>query len=216
MAMEAPETDVFAQAGVSVAAFKDFLVRNGLAAMVVRDTTTRDDADRQQPFNLRVPGGVSKTGDGGRVYDIAHYQIVQGNLLRAYQNFRQGRRIVAQPMTVPANTNVANAGGPAGSVRIAADGSTAAFVPANRALSWQTTDANGEPIVRERVWVTMQPGEIRTCAGCHGENTLNQAGQPSPTNQPQALRDLIRHWKQTSGAGTSRRRNGAAPLAPGT
>ena len=112
--------------------------------------------DRDQIIGLEratgrdeVDDGVSKTGDGGRVYDIAHYQIVQGNLLRAYQNFRGGRRIVAQPMTVPANANVPNASGPAGSVKIAADGSTAAFVPANRALSWQTTDASGTPIVRE-------------------------------------------------------------------
>lgn len=70
-------------------------------------------------------------------------------------------------------------------------------------------------MVRERVWVTMQAGEIRTCAGCHGENTRNQAGEATPTNQPQALRELMRHWKQTYAGNSGRRRNGAAPLAPG-
>lgn len=214
-AVEAPEQAVLDAEGVSAASLRNWLRQNDLALIVTRNQTSRDRNDKQQPFNLRVPGGVSKTGDGGRVYDIAHYQIVQGNLLRAYQSFRHGRRIVAQPMTVPANANLPNPTGPAGSVKIAADGSTAAFVPANRALSWQTVDPNGEPIVRERVWITMQPGEIRTCAGCHGENTVNQAGQPAATNQPQALRDLIRHWKQTSGAGNVVRRNGSAPLQPG-
>ncbi len=213
-AVEAPEQAILDAEGVSASALRDWLRANDLALIVTRNQTSRDRGDKQQPFNLRVPGGVSKTGDGGRVYDIAHYQIVQGNLVRAYMSFRGGRRVVAQPMTVPANANPANAAGPAGSVRIAADGSTAAFVPANRALSWQTVDPNGEPIVRERVWVTLQPGEIRTCAGCHGENTVNQAGQPKPTNQPQALRDLIRHWKSSSG-GAPRRRNGGTPLTPG-
>jgi len=214
-AVEAPEQAILTAEGVNADVLRNWLRANDLALIVTRNQTSRDRGDKQQPFNLRVPGGVSKTGDSGRVYDIAHYQIMQGNLVRAYQSFNRGRRIVAQPMTVPANTNVPNASGPAGSVKIAADGSTAAFVPANRALSWQTTDPNGEPIVRERVWVTLQPGEIRTCAGCHGENSRNQAGQASPTNQPQALRELIVHWKQTTGLGATRRRNGSAPLTPG-
>ncbi len=209
--VEAPEQAILDAEGVSAAALRQWLRTNDLALIVTRNQTSRDRNDKQQAFNLRVPGGTSTTGDGGRVYDIAHYQIVQGNLIRAYQSFRQGRRIVAQPMNV--TSNLPNPTGPAGSVKIAADGSTAAFVPANRALSWQTTDANGEPIVRERVWVTLQPGEIRTCAGCHGENTRNQAGQPSPANQPEALRQLIRHWKQANGGGP-RRQNGSSPLVP--
>ena len=69
--------------------------------------------------------------------------------------------------------------------------------------------------MRERVWVTLQAGEIRTCAGCHGENSRNQAGEATPTNQPQALRELMRHWKQSYGGAATRRRNGSAPLAPG-
>ena len=108
---------------------------------------------------------------------MSHYQILQANMIRAYNNgsiYQRGRRPIAQPMSVAANP--ANAGGPSGSVRIAADGSTAAFVPASRALTWQSTDAAGVPVVRERLWVTMQPGEIRTCTGCHGENARNQAG----------------------------------------
>ena len=212
-AIPSPERAVLTAEGINEAALRDWLRSNELALIVTRNQTSRDRGDTQQPFNLQVPGGVRKTRGNGRVYDIAHYQIVQANLVRGYGNNIRGRRPVAQPMSVAAN--LPNSTGPAGSVRIAADGSTAAFVPANRALSWQTVDPNGEPVVRERVWVTMQAGEIRTCAGCHGENTRNQAGEATPTNQPQALRELMRHWKQTYAGNSGRRRNGAAPLAPG-
>ena len=98
-------------------------------------------------------------------------------------------------------------------MRIAADGSTAAFVPASRALTWQSTDAAGVPIVRERVWVTLQAGEIRTCTGCHGENARNQAGAAPSTASPEALRQLLRHWKQQDSTDPIRV-NGSQPLIP--
>ncbi len=193
--IETPEAAVFDEEHVSESAFRNWLKANGLALIVTRNQTSRDRGDKQQPFNLRVPLGVSTTSGNGRVYDIAHYQILQGNAVRGYDNFSRGRRLIAQPMAT--GKNPANASGPPGSVRIAADGSTAALVPANRALTWQTTDAGGVAIVRERVWITMQPGEIRICAGCHGQNSKNQAGQASPVNKPEALRQLLRHWKTT-------------------
>jgi mono/diheme cytochrome c family protein len=93
-----------------------------------------------------------------------------------------------------AGKNVPNTSGPAGSVKIAADGSTAAFVPARRALTWQTTDVAGNPVVRERVWITFQPGEVRVCASCHGVNGADQAGRTPPQNKPEALRTLLRYW----------------------
>lgn len=194
--MASPERSIMAAEGVDETAFRNWLRANGLAVIITRNQTSRDRNDRQQPFNLRVPGGVQKTGSGGIIYDIAHYQILQGSLVRAYSGLT-GRRVLARPIDVAANP--ANPLGPEGSVRIAADGSTAAFVPAKRALTWQTVDPNGEPVVRERVWITMQPGEIRTCGGCHGENSRNQAGEPGPTNAPQALRTLLQHWKQQNG-----------------
>lgn len=200
-AIEAPEAAVFAEERISEHVFRDWMKANGLALIVTRNQTSRDRGDRQQPFNLRVPLGTSTVGGSGRVYDIAHYQILQANAVRGYDNFSAGRRLIAQP--IDAGRNPANASGPPGSVRIAADGSTAALVPANRALTWQTTDGAGVAIVRERVWITMQPGEIRTCAGCHGQNSKNQAGLATPTNAPEALRALLRHWKQTT------------PLSPG-
>ena len=131
---------------------------------------------------------------GGRVYDISHYQIFQADQVRGYATL-EGRRPIAQPLHDPNAKNPANVGGPVGSVKIAADGSTAAFVPARRALTWQTTDAGGNAVVRERVWVTFQPGEVRVCASCHGVNSQDQSGAPPPTSKPQALRELLRSWK---------------------
>jgi mono/diheme cytochrome c family protein len=44
--------------------------------------------------------------------------------------------------------------------------------------------------------VTAQPGEIRACAGCHGVNRDDQAGNPPATNAPIALRDLLLWWSE--------------------
>ena len=212
--MASPEEAVFAAEQVNETAFRAWLKANQLALIVTRNQTARDRDDKQQPYNLRVPGGVQTLGGGGRIYEISHYQILQANMIRAYDNgsiYQRGRRPIAQPMAVAANPS--NAGGPAGSVRIASDGSTAAFVPASRALTWQSTDAAGVPVVRERLWVTLQPGEIRTCTGCHGENARNQAGAAPSTAPPEALRQLLRHWKQENSTDPIRQ-NGSQPLVP--
>lgn len=87
---------------------------------------------------------------------------------------------------------------------VAVDGSIAAFVPARRALSWQLTNAGGVPSVRERYWVTMQPGEVRVCGSCHAANMRTQAGGSAPTNEPEALRQLLAYWRAAS----------ALPVAP--
>jgi hypothetical protein len=85
--------------------------------------------------------------------------------------------------------------GTQGSANIHADGSAAMVVPAKRAITWQLTDQNNKGIVRERLWLSARPGEVRTCTSCHGESTLNQAGQTSPTNAPAALSSLLNHIK---------------------
>ncbi|MFT3756787.1 MAG: hypothetical protein QM769_12765 [Pseudoxanthomonas sp.] len=195
--LETPEQSLFGSEGVNETAFREWLKTNQLALIITRNQTSRDRDDKQQPFNLRVPGGVQTQSGNGAVYDISHFQVLQANMIRAYTGFTRGRRPIAQPISAIA-ANPANPNGPTGSVSIAADGSTAVFVPVNRALTWQTTDAGGVPIVRERVWVTMQPGEIRTCTGCHGENSRNQAGAVPSTQQPEALRQLLRNWKQAN------------------
>ena len=200
--VEAPEHAVFVQEVVDLAAFRQFLRERDLGVIVVRDATARDESDRQQPVNLRVPGGVMTTRPApvGRIYDIAHLQVYQGDSIRAGGG-SAGRRVLAQHLHDPAAValNAANPGGPPGSVRLFADGSAALFVPARRALSWQTTAANGDSVVQERFWITLQAGEIRACDGCHGVNTRNQAGQPKRMNTALALRDLLARWRTQAG-----------------
>jgi hypothetical protein len=62
-------------------------------------------------------------------------------------------------------------------------------------LTWQLTDRSRTAVVRQRYWVTFQPGEVRVCAYCHGLNEKDQAGHTAPTNPPQALLQLLQYWK---------------------
>ncbi len=196
--LPAPEQAIFDQAGVNVAAFQEYLRQNNLALLVVRDATTRDDFDFQQPLNLRVPGGVQNMAGPGTVYDVTHMQLFRGDQLRGWTGgydteINPGRRVLARPLYGAPNPPLNNA--PLGSVLIAADGSVAALVPAQRALTWQLTDSAGTGIVRERYWVTFQPGEIRMCTSCHGPSEFDQAGNLPPTNEPQALLELLEYWQ---------------------
>ncbi|MBP8001101.1 MAG: PD40 domain-containing protein [Chloroflexi bacterium] len=197
-AIPAPEQQIFNQAGVAVSDMQLYLAANDLALIVSRNVTVRDDFDLQQPFNLHVPGGVQTIGQPGTIYDINFLQLFQADQLRGWRGCCSndplpGRRVLAQPLHDPAVNNPPH-NGPAGSVIIAPDGSMAAFVPAQRAMTWQLTDASGEGVVRERYWVTFQPGEIRVCAACHGLNQYDQAGDTIPTNPPQALLTLLQYW----------------------
>jgi Hydrazine synthase alpha subunit middle domain len=202
--LAAPEVQAFAAEQVSVATFKADIAARGLALLVMRNVTTRDRADKQQPYNLRVPGGVETIGSGGRVYDISHFQMLQGDQIRGIGGSASptpGRRVLANWMHDPnlGTLNLPNPGGPIASVPIASDGSVAVLVPSQRALTWQSTAPNGTPVVRERYWLTAQPGEIRTCDGCHGVNTNSQNNSAAASNSPIALRLLLARWKQQLG-----------------
>jgi hypothetical protein len=61
-------------------------------------------------------------------------------------------------------------------------------------MSWQLTN-NADPVVRERYWLTLQPGEVRVCASCHGINQKSQTNATEPQNKPEALRQVLRAWK---------------------
>jgi hypothetical protein len=197
-ALESPEAQIFADEGVDPEQLRHHLRERDLALVISRDVTTRDAADRQQPFNLRVDGGSAQTVvEQGPIYDVAYLQIFQADQVRGIGGVADpepGRRVLARALHDP---NVQNPPtiGPAGSVGLGSDGSMAAFVPARRALSWQLTDVTGESVIRERYWLTFQPGEIRLCTSCHGLNTVDQAGQPRPGNSPEALRQLLQHWR---------------------
>ncbi|MGZ5432209.1 MAG: HzsA-related protein, partial [Thermoanaerobaculia bacterium] len=179
--LEEPEARVFREEGVNVDAFKADLKKKSLALVVSRDVTRRDEADRQQPFNLRVAGESAPLA--GKSYEVAHMQFFEGQQVRGIggvESPRPGRRVLARASS---------------SVKVAPDGSVAALVPATRAMTWQTVDPAGTPVVRERYWLTFQPGEVRVCSSCHGVNTRDQLGQAPPAHSPEALRALLKAWK---------------------
>ncbi len=198
-----PEQSIFDSVGVSVSALQAYMVQNNLALAVSRNVTTRDDFDKQQPYNLHVPGGVTTTGASGTIYDISSLQFYQGDQRRGMTlggpTPVPGRRVLATrlhdaaALAVTPPNNLAQ-----GSVVLGSDGSMAAFVPARRAMTWQLNDPNGTGVVRERFWVTFQPGEVRVCTSCHGINQFDQAGQTAPTNPPQALATLLQFWKSVA------------------
>ncbi len=215
-ALAAPEmamvNEVAQAAGLSgsalLAELQDYLRKNELALITMRNVTRRDGFDLQQPFNLRVRGGVQsvKSGSGARIFDVDHLQLFEGLQLRGTPN--DCRRPIAQPMRALAVAGKpVNPGTPPlpGAVKIAADGSAAAFVPARRAMTWQLVDSANpgdatkgtDGIVRERVWLSFQPGEVRTCTACHGMSDKDQTGSTGPTNPPAALKQLLEHFRTT-------------------
>jgi hypothetical protein len=221
------EAAQIAAAGVDVAELQQWLKARNLALLVVRNATQRDSSDAQQPFNLRVPGGVTGLAPdcdpdkGCKVWDVDHLQVFEARYVRGrdyefkgQSNFvpSNGRRVLPRPLTEfgpvsSVDAKVVNPpakdGTPKGSVALESDGSIAAFIPARRALTWQLIDSThpGNPakgsdgIVRERYWLTYQPGEIRTCPTCHGVNKTDQKGLTATTQPGAALSKLLQHWK---------------------
>ena len=199
--LPSPEAQVFAEENIDPNHFKAYLNNNNLAVVVMRDVTTRDVLDKQQPYNLKVAGQAHQTiGSAGQIYDISHMQFFQGDQVRGSGGINSpdpGQRVLAQYLhdNNAVTNNIPLPTAPAGSTEIYPDGSVAAFVPAQRAMSWQSLDPSGIPVVRERYWITFQPGEIRTCGGCHGVNNLDQSGALPSTIKAEAFRALLQHWR---------------------
>jgi hypothetical protein len=210
----AVEQTVFDEEGVHAPTYQSYLRSGGLALVVGRNVTRRDAADRQQPFNLKVSWSATQTlGAAGKVYDIGWMQFFQADALRAYtfngSNMsappQPGRRLMPVPLHGPALSEMpAVPGAPQGAVRLADDGSWAAVLPAGRALTWQLLDGTGAlSQVKERMEVTFAPGEVRTCAVCHGVNSHDQAGNLGvPVTKPMALRPVLQFWKASHPPGS--------------
>ncbi|HSY49920.1 MAG TPA: hypothetical protein VLC46_13985 [Thermoanaerobaculia bacterium] len=186
-ALEEPEAKIFRDEGVDPNAFRASLAARNLALIVSRNVTARDGADKQQPYNLRVAGTTTQKSTGsGKLYDIAHLQLFQADQLRGLGGTaapKPGRRVLARTMHDAAVKNPPTTG-PAGSVQIAADGSMAAIVPARRAMSWQLTDSTGTPVVRERYWLTFQPGEVRVLQRLPRRQFTGPVGSARPAELP--------------------------------
>ncbi|XDD49455.1 hypothetical protein AB3N59_13735 [Leptospira sp. WS92.C1] len=210
------ETTVFQNQGVDITTFQNYLKDRNLAMFVVRNITKRDAADRQQPFNLRVFGtGTASTipgfnaAAGHKIYDLQNFQVYMAEMRRGAEG-RNGRRVLPTKLSGLTNVTLRNSlinenGNIAGSplltengFRIFNDGSVVGIVPADRAVSWESLGPvvqGSHPIVKEQVWVSFRPGEIRVCASCHGVNEKDQTGAVgSPTNTPQALVEYLQAW----------------------
>ena len=210
-AIHAVTAALFASANVHIPTFQNYLTANNAALAVSFDVTKRDQHDKQQPYNLRVSWSGHQTikpGTSGTPYDIAWMRFFQADLRRGYaltgSTPLASRRVVATALHDTISMNVLTAGAPAGSVRIGDDGSVAAIVPAGKAITWDmlANDVAKTSQVKERFWVTFQRGEIRTCANCHGINTVDQTGSPPPTNPPAALAALLGYWKSSNPSGS--------------
>ena len=204
-------------APVTVADMQQFLRAQNLALVVMRNVTSRDRADQQQPYDLAVPGGTQTLSNvpayaGPPLYCVDRMQFFQADQVRGFTtgtiaNPLQGRRPLPRPLNDlhAVRFNLPGDMAVAGSQFIETDGSVALFVPAQRPIVWQSlapSNACGTspqppdtPVVRERYWIEFQPGEIRACNSCHGVNQQNQAGQATPANPPLALADLLGWWK---------------------
>ena len=190
----------------AIARLRAFLVARNLALIVSRNVTRR--ADQQQDFNLKIAGSTTQTiAPGATPIEIAYLQLFQGDLIRGYSQFHQGRRPLAQLLRDGLLPPLDAA--PPASVRLAADGSFAALVPAGRALTWQMVQDDGTPVVRERYWVTFAAGEMRVCTNCHGINTTDvvaaSAAADQSTRGAAPARELV--------AGHLRRRRAVADAA---
>ncbi len=215
----------------AIVKFREFLAENNLAAIVSYNLTWREKTDKQQLFNLRVRGSTieTKVNNNVTVVDIDHLQVFTGQQLRGNKEDKDpdhNRRVLAQPAKpITAKSKVTNADMdvnvppepalvvdmPGGSVPISkVDGSMAALVEARRATTWQTIDSGelGDPVlrtdgrVRERMWLSFQPGEVRVCVACHGggDDDVAQNGQPlrnlkNIPDAPDALVKLLTRYR---------------------
>ncbi|MEI8133964.1 MAG: T9SS type A sorting domain-containing protein [bacterium] len=208
--LASPESAIFTEEGVNESAFRETLRRSNAALLVSRNVTHRDKSDHQQPYYLKVHGSETVSDSArGKVYDVAHIEYYQADQIRGYTNGNPlptpGRRVLPQYIHDSVfRMNHQEVGERSYSINISSDGSYAAIVPARRALTWALSDSNFSPVVRERYWITTQPGEIRVCASCHGTNDeALVSADPAPQNKPEALRSLLKYWKQSH-----------APLSP--
>ena len=183
--------------------------------------------DRQQPFNLRVPGGAQTLGAGGRIYDVrlpaASSRATRSAGSRAASRSRsRGRRVLAQPLHEPGGRQRRRARrARRAASRSALDGSMAALVPARRAMSWQLADparrARGERALLGQLPAGRDP-HLHRAATARTSSTrpaarrrrTMPAGAAHPAAAPQGRRTPV------SGVTVAERRTAGSALALST
>ena len=70
---------------------------------------------------------------------------------------------------------------PLGRARVHEDGSALFEVPARTPVYFQALDDKGRSIQSMRSWSTLQPGESRSCVGCHDDKNATPPAERTPT-----------------------------------
>ena len=148
---------------------------------------TNPKADKAQVVMVDVYQGLAPTVPRGAVKYLRVVEEVRHNLA-GNPNFDHAdfMKWYASPVDVVSGpfgwpTYVAKA--PLGIVPVAEDGSASFTVPAGKQVYFEALDRDFNELQRMRSVLQMQPGETRTCVGCHeARNTA-----PPPV-QPLALR----------------------------
>jgi len=80
-----------------------------------------------------------------------------------------------------------------GTVPVAEDGSAYFEVPANTPVAFQPLDAQGRALQLMRSWITVMPGELQSCSGCHEPQNAT-AGRRARLTALQRPPEPIRTW----------------------
>lgn len=80
---------------------------------------------------------------------------------------------------------------PLGRATVYEDGSALFEVPARTPLYFQALDENGQAIQSMRSWSTLQPGESRSCIGCHDNKSATPPADRTPTMAMRAGRQSL-------------------------
>ena len=83
-----------------------------------------------------------------------------------------------------------------GTVPVETDGSAWIELPAMRSLSFVALDKDGRAVKRMQSFVTLQPGEVTGCVGCHEQRTTTAA---MPSQDLIAMRHGPRHIEPITG-----------------
>jgi HEAT repeat protein len=93
-----------------------------------------------------------------------------------WENIKAIRVLGAKPLTVrSSHSHIVHVGHEAvelGTVPLAPDGSFFVEVPADMPLALQAVDAEGRSELNEMSWISVRPGERRSCLGCHQPRSL--------------------------------------------
>ena len=119
---------------------------------VVRDTSLRGDASQ--------PDDQSPEGDPNYPYHLDPTQLAG---LRVYQSIN--RHDLDEDIL--AGVSLFEAVRVIGVAPSNETGTTIFTTFANHTTAWDLIGHNGAAIVHERVWNSVQPGEVRSCTGCH-------------------------------------------------